>query len=203
MEEVGVKRIFTAVLLAAALLFLTGCGAAKSLTQLPEPSESVEAFFDCLKREDYAGVDELVYNYTTLGMAEIDANASDSDTATDVLLYELLRDNREYKLGTAEINGRDAKADLSLTTLDYRKLTEPLGEKVTEAVKAAKYRGQTFQSASDINPVINSELEKLMEVSGSDMMTTEKFELEMKYSDKKWKLVISDELYKALIGYIM
>ena len=204
MEEIGLKRRISAVLLAVLLFILSGCGPAKSLTKLPEPSESVKEFFTCLKREDYAGVDELVYNYSTLGMAEVTADVSDSDAMTDKLLYELLRDSRDYKLsGQGKISGREAQIDLSLTTLDYRKLAEPLGEKVTQAVKEAKYRGQTFASASDISPVIISELEKFMEVSASDVMTTEDFTVEMKYSDKKWKIVVSDELYKALIGYIM
>lgn len=196
------KKRLTAWLLAVMMLMLSGCSEAVSLTTLPDQRESVDAFFTYLKNEDYDGADDLVYNYATLGMKTVTANESDSDAMVDKLLGDYLRESRSYTVeNVGEMTGRDTTVDISYTYLDYRKISEPLNRRVTSEIKERKFAGEKFEDDASVMPVMVEQLQKLMEASGSDLMTTEQYKLELRYREKKWRIVVTEEFYQGLIGY--
>lgn len=191
-------KLAAVVFIAVLLLSVCGCsGEAVSLTELPDPTVSVNSFFGHLENEDYAEADALVYNYVTLGMTE-------SDRIEDPVMqvfYRELNAQRSYEIVMEpQITGKNAVMTVKVTTLDLRKVYDPLIVNVKESIRHLQYVGEKVDTEEAILAVASEELGKLL--SGNKSMTTSGvFAVELVYSKGEWRLVISDELYSALIGY--
>ncbi len=186
------------ILLSAVLLMLCGCtGEAISLTELPDPTLSVESFFEHLENEEYAEADELVYNYVTLGM-------TGSERIEDPLMqvfYRELNAQREYEIVMyPQINGKTAVMTVKVRSLDLRKVYDPLAVNVKDTIRHMQYVGEKVDTEEAILAVTSDELGKLL-TDNEEMTTTGIFAVELIYSKGEWRMVISDELYSALIGY--
>lgn len=191
-------KLAAIVFIAVLLLSVCGCsGEAVSLTELPDPTVSVNSFFGHLENEEYAEADALVYNYVTLGMTE-------SDRIEDPVMqvfYRELNAQRSYEIVMEpQITGKNAVMTVKVTTLDLRKVYDPLIVNVKESIRHLQYVGEKVDTEEAILAVASEELGKLL--SGNKSMTTSGiFAVELVYSKGEWRLVISDELYSALIGY--
>ena len=191
-------RYVTAMLLAAMLLTLCGCsGEAVSLTKLPDPALSVESFFEHLEKEEYAEADELVYNYVTLGM-------TGSERIEDPLMqvfYRELNSQREFEIVMEpQVKGKTAVMTVKVKSLDLREVYDPLIVNVKDTIRHMQYEGEKVDTEEAILAVASEELGRLL-AENESMTTTGIFAVELIYSKGNWRLIISDELYSALIGY--
>lgn len=193
----GIKAVLAA-LLSAALVLLCGC-APPTISLLTDgdstPQDCVETLFSSLASEDYETADSCISNYSTLGFSQL------MDAGVAAELYGYLRASRQYQfVGEAAVNGSKAELVLEVTTLDYRKVETELTERTTERVHQLQMDGVT-----DINDErIMSEMEAVL----SEMMTaaevyntTERFTITLEKTDGIWKLICTEDLYSALIGY--
>ncbi len=182
----------------AMLLVLCGCSEnAVSLTELPDPTESVDAFFEYLSNEEYAAADELVYNYVTLGMTK---SGNIDDAVMQVFCRQLNKQRRYEVVMQPQVNGKTAVMTVKVTSLDLREVYEPLIANVKETIRTMQYNGEKTDTEEIVLKVASEELSLLLS-SDLPMTTTGIFALELVYGGGKWQLVISDELYSALIGY--
>ena len=175
---------------------LCGCNMPSiNLTTTTTPSEDLMYFFECLAKEDYAAAEEYVYNFSSLGFVQ------DSGDELDRRLSKLLTQSRSVRIvSEGEVYGKDSTVTIELTTLDFKKLETALSEKVVEEIKARQFVGQTFETEEEILAVVYEILDS-MTVSMSDYYSTKQFDVDMKLSDNHWKIVCSEELYSAIIGY--
>lgn len=196
--DASMKNKVIVLVLSAILLALCGCsGEAVSLTELPDPTVSVEEFFEHLSNEEYAAADELVYNYVTLGMTK----SGNIDDALMQVFCRQLKEQRSYEVVTEpQVSGKTAIMTVKVTTLDLREVYDPLIENVKETIRTMQYNGENTDSEEIILEVASEELSSLL-TSDKPLTTTGIFALELVYSNGKWRLIISDELYSALIGY--
>ncbi len=180
------------------ILSLCGCtGEAVSLTELPDPAVSVESFFEHLENEEYDAADELVYNYVTLGMVDSDRV---EDPLMQVFCSELNRQRSYEVVMEPQVDGKKAIMTVKVTTLDLRRVYDPLIVSVKETIKRMQYEGEEVETDETILAVATDELNKLL-TGEKSMTTTGIFAVELVYSKGEWRLIISDELYSALIGY--
>lgn len=196
--DASMKNKVIVLVLSAILLALCGCsGEAVSLTELPDPTVSVEEFFEYLSNEEYTAADELVYNYVTLGMTK----SGNIDDALMQVFCRQLKEQRSYEVVTEpQVSGKTAIMTVKVTTLDLREVYDPLIENVKETIRTMQYNGENTDSEEIILEVASEELSSLL-TSDKPLTTTGIFAIELVYSNGKWRLIISDELYSALIGY--
>ncbi len=188
------------IFLIISLMFLCLCGCsseAVSLTELPDPTLSVDKFFEHLKNEEYVEADSMVYNYVTLGMTP-------AEEIDDPLISAFCRElNCRRSVSVAEapkITGKTAVMAIQVTTIDLRKIYDPLAANVTDTIYDMRFRGEDVSTDEEIASVTLDELNKLIEENDS-LKTTETFSVEFIYVGGEWLLIISDELYSSLIGY--
>lgn len=181
----------------ALLLSLCACSfGTVSLTELPKPEESVNAFFACLKNGDYEGADRYINNYQTLGFS----SAKENDELIESF-YKVLIGGRSYGFtGASVVSGREAFLTIRFTTLDFRKLEQPLTERVVEDIKQRQYIGETFETKEEVLAVVSEQISGILSQS-DELMTTDYFDLELKYDEGIWKFDIGESFYSALIGY--
>lgn len=191
-------KLFVLMLSVIMLLTVCGCsGEAISLTELPDPTESVDEFFKLLADEEYAAADELVYNYVTLGMTR----SGNVDDAVMQVFCRELNAQREYEIVMEpQVNGKNAVMTVKVTTLDLREVYDPLIANVKDTIRHMQYVGEKADTEDIILEVASEELSLLL-TGDQPMTTTGIFALELIYSKGQWRLIISDELYSALIGY--
>lgn len=212
------RRRYLCLMLALLLLALAGCTpSGKSLGELPSPDAAVLEFFSCMSNGDYSQADTYINNYTTLGFADVQASElsaadlSQTDLASSVSegdiitnkLIALLRESRSAEIiSETDIDGRSAVCHVRVTSIDIRKIEQPLSDNVEARIKELKYRGGIYETSEDIMPIVSQELDKLL-YDISPYTVSGEFDIEMIYTERRWKLNISEELYSALVGYMI
>lgn len=193
------KKQLISMLLCLCILFLPACTPptfTMCAGSTPQPEDTVEEFFICLRSGNYDGADALVQNMTTLGF---------SGTFTDELYIQMaqyLTDSRSYsQVGDCVVKGHSAEMTIRLTVLDFRKVETVLSQTATTAVSELEYAG-TEVDDSMLDGIIQSSLTQLM-MNPVDYYSTEEITIQLRYEDDQWKLICSDELYSALVGYIV
>lgn len=193
------KGAFSILLIALCMLFLPACNAPSFTVWSgsgPQPEDCIIDFFDCLKNEQYEDANSLLLNVSTLGF---------DHTFSDELysqMFDYLTDSRSYSIkGEPSVIGHDATAIIDLTVLDFRKVETTLSETVTAEVSEIEFSG-TEVDDSMLDGIILSSLKELMQAPEM-YYTTQTLELELSFRDGSWKIICSDDLYSALVGYIV
>lgn len=191
------KRIAVlAVCVVMTVCILCGCSMPSiNLTTTTTPSEDLLKFFDYLAAEDYANAEGYVFNYSSLGFVQ------GSGDELDQRLSRMLTESRSVRIvSQGEIYGRDSVVTIELTTLDFKKLETALNARVLEVIQERQFVGQSFETEDKILAVVYEVLDQ-MTLSASEYYSTKQFTVDMKLSENHWKIVCSEELYSAIIGY--
>ncbi len=193
------KKKIASVFLCICLLFLSACSA-PTITMCagagPQPEDTVDEFFACLRSGDYDGADSLIQNLSTLGMDGTFASELHSQMA------RYLTESRSYTtVGECVVRGHSAEMTIALTVLDFRKVESTLTETTTAAVSALEYEGTEVDDAM-LDGIIQSSLAQIM-AAPTAFYSTEEIDLQLRYEGGQWLLICSDELYSALIGHIV
>ena len=189
---------FLSLFICISVIFAAFCGCnlpSVNLTSTSTPSEDLLKFFDYLKAGDYVSAEGYVYNFSTLGFKP------DGQSELQKRLESLLTASRNVSvISEGEIFGRDCTVTVELTTLDFGKLDKALSERVLDEIKTREFNGETFETNEAILAVVYSVLDS-MTVSMTEYYSSNRYDVDMKFSDDCWKIVCSEELYSAIIGY--
>ena len=194
------KKIILSLVLVLACVFSLSACSPPTITLFSnmgtQPEDSVAEFFSCLRSEDYDRADQLLQNLSTLGF---DGAFSEELYSQ---MYRYLVESRSYTAdGSSTIKGHSAELSISLTVLDFRKVETTLTEVATAKVADLEYAG-TEVDDSMLDGIIQSCLSDIMQ-SPTDFYSTQSLVIQLHFEDGEWKIICSDELYSALVGYIV
>lgn len=188
-----------AALMCLMLLLLAGCELPTiNLTGYDTlPEDDFAAFIGCLNEGRYDDASVYLDNYTSLGFASFEEGS----------IYESLQDclnaSRSFTvLGSSSVHGRDAAMTVELTTLDFRLLEDTLTEASLAIIDERHFETGEIPDDEEIEQIMNEVLQTLVQ-EPEKYYTTGVFRIEFRYDSSVWRLNCSDELYSALVGYIV
>lgn len=205
------------VVLAACML--TGCSLGVfSGVDLDNPKKSVLEFINAMQTENFdqtAAQTAMGYiaNYSTMGFEKY-TQVQDDDL--EKRLFDILRKNYRVEFSDSSldpvsspwqsedltISGKKAAVKLTFVSVDFTLMSKALSEAVTEEGADRMYHGETFETEADAMLLAGEVFDRVF-APGTDMSqycVERELVLEMEYVDSKWKIVVSDELYDALLG---
>lgn len=192
------KAALSILLIFALIIPLSACRApmlTMCVSSAATPQAVVEDFFACLKTGDYSKADAYVFNYDSLGFG----NIAGSDLENQY--YRLLTESRSITVIEEKSNdGINACVSVSLTTIDHRKFSAALSERVSEAYHDKQMSGEQFEDDEEFM-TLAAEIQGQLMQTPQDYYTTEVFDIEMVSKDGEWLIICSEALYMALIGY--
>ena len=193
-----------AVLTAAALLLAVNAPSLKSMAAAPKenPQETVINFFDALSRQDYREAYSYLDNYSSLGLENT------ANTVQAQLLYDALRGSYSYSLyGSCTREGLTAHQQILLRSLDLKALSADLKGAVNRAMEnetQGKRESELVDENGDYLSTVtgaaySAAIESLLN-TGERYTATSGLELELRYENGAWKIVVDQKLLAALSG---
>ena len=193
-----------AVLTAAALLLAVNAPSLKSMAAAPKenPQETVINFFDALSRQDYREAYSYLDNYSSLGLENT------ANTVQAQLLYDALRGSYSYSLyGSCTREGLTAHQQILLRSLDLKALSADLKGAVNRAMESetqGKRESELVDENGDYLSTVtgaaySAAIESLLN-TGERYTATSGLELELRYENGAWKIVVDQKLLAALSG---
>ncbi|MGN0474535.1 MAG: hypothetical protein ACI4IJ_05545 [Acutalibacteraceae bacterium] len=168
------------------------------------PSQALSEFLDAVIRGDNASIKDMVYNFSWNSDYLTDSSVSDSDISpSDAEIISCISKSRKYEIvseSNYDPNGHNAEVTVNYTTFNVTEFEQKLAEKAVAIIQRRQYEGEVFKDASDTVKII--EETKLQLLKNPEIFyTTQKYTVEMVSYKGKWRVVLSDEFYKALSGY--
>ena len=193
-----------AVLTAAALLLAVNAPSLKSMAAAPKenPQETVINFFDALSRQDYREAYSYLDNYSSLGLENT------ANTVQAQLLYDALRGSYSYSLyGSCTREGLTARQQILLRSLDLKALSADLKGAVNRAMEnetQGKRESELVDENGDYLSTVtgaaySAAIESLLN-TGERYTATSGLELELRYENGAWRIVVDQKLLAALSG---
>lgn len=208
-----------AVCVLLTVLTLSGCDFGLfSSRSVDNPKQAVIGFIDALQadRFDRTAADtamSYVANYSTMGFEKY---TEVNDDPLEETLFELLRSSysvefdekslepvtNPYQGRDMTVSGKQAFVRLSFESLDLSVMSEKLAEAVTETGAERMYDGETFETEEEAAALVEEVFAQIFddETDVSDYCVEHRLTLELAYVDSRWKIVVSDEFYDALLG---
>lgn len=193
-----------AVLTAAALLLAVNAPSLKSMAAAPKenPQETVINFFDAMSRQDYREAYSYLDNYSSLGLENT------ANTVQAQLLYDALRGSYSYSLyGSCTREGLTAHQQILLRSLDLKALSADLKGAVNRAMEnetQGKRESELVDENGDYLSTVtgaaySAAIESLLN-TGERYTATSGLELELRYENGAWRIVVDQKLLAALSG---
>jgi len=174
-------------------------GTALVVGNIPEPSESVTAFFDAVKQGDYDEAMRYVDNYESLGFEEESSELIELYKKTLIESYEIeLIDAAEIQQPASELKNIQR---VRFTFLDCRLLLAAVSEKTSDAALVYMNDGNVIDSDEKAMEFVYDALKECLQTP-EIYCSTEQFDVNLNYDGENWKIVLDDALYDALFGYI-
>ena len=167
-----------------------------------DPRSSVTEFFDALVTGDYETAYSLMDDYSDLGLA------SQPESEAGKLIYEALKQSYHYELiGDCQVNMLQASQRISMRYLDLSAVTADLDELTAKKLKILVQTmepDQLYDSQDNYLPEVTQlayiqALEQALKDARS-CYTTVEFDLPLKYTQGRWKVLTVPELLSALSG---
>ena len=169
------------------------------------PQAAVTGFFDALTEGDYDQCAAFVSDYASLGFDHMPEKESER------MIYECLLKSYGYQLlGGIETSGDGVYQRVLITALDVDRLSGDINERFMTAVEIKMGEFDDYGAMYDENGQYS---ELLIEATLTDILSellsepekyyaTAELRLELSFDGGEWKLVLSDELVRALTGDI-
>lgn len=205
-------RTITGILLLAAALLCAAAAAGTAffcrgrspvnLTALPDPAETLRAFFDAVCEERFADAYALLDSCDGLGLE------NEPEDAVAALLWDSLRASLRWEAGECRVEGTEAEALVTLRFLDLPEAMRDLGaevndqlaERVREAVRAEEVYDENGQYRQELVLALYREAVEARLSAGSLPEREEDFTIRLRYTDSAWHIVPDAALYAALSG---
>lgn len=208
-----IKKWVTSSLLAVALtalVILTGCAVRTyNMVDPGHPSQTFMAFYRAVSDGDDDTANALLGNYAwhsyvpeKTGEGTYSVNGTELG-GSDALLLECLMKSRRCEVVSEsdyDKNDADAYVTIRYTSFDMKAFQQELAARSVEAVKEKRYEGQVFQTSSDTQGVIEQLKAELLKQTEA-FYTTRTFRIRLIGVKGKWKVLLTEEFYKALSGY--
>lgn len=207
------KKGLTAALLGMAmsgLLIVTGCGI-KTYNMLDpgRPSQTFMAFYRAVSDGDDAAANELLGNYSWhshMPKKTKDGGYSVNGTVlsgSDAKLMDCILKSRRCEIVSESDYTRDdvsASVTVRYTSFDIKKFQKELSARAVEDVKEQRYQGKVFNDSADTQEVIEQLKTELLKAPQT-FYTTQRFRIRLAGVKGKWKVLLTEDFYKALSGY--
>ena len=199
MENSGMKKIITIVMIIAAVSGLWGCSM-KDFTQtltITEPEQVVEEFFKGIKTKDMDTLILYTKNEDINMLLHSAGNQEDLD-----LMYDSLFKNYSYKIVSVVKNEEEsaAEAKVEVTNADFSKVLEKYQKKAYQYMENNLYSGN--MSKKELNKKCMSIFaQQVKAASESEKTSTSTLTVHLDKNDNySWNMKLTEEMMEKIMG---
>ena len=213
MRPVKKRRLFLAALTAAFIMVaaLTACELKTyNMTDSGKPSDAVNAFLQAVLEGDDEKANELLNNYSWNSCKPQGNPDSGGYTVngiavsgSDASVMNCLMKSRSCRVVSQSDYTKDdlnSAVTVEYTSFDISKFQKELASRAVKEVKEKQYLGKVFKNEKDTKELIEGIKTKLLQDPQS-FYTTQKYRIEFISVKGKWKVIMTEDFYKALTGY--
>lgn len=206
-HKIKILWLLLAVAFAAAALALCLVGSRVGMLYArpdARPEAAAEAFMEAVCAGDFAAAEELLSNYSSLGLDTL------PETELGRMVHGPLLESYSYAFaGNCNVDMLEARQPVRFTFLDLAALTQAAAEGVPaqlEAIVDRQGSEEVYDEENNYLPEVTElaykrALEALLE-NPEDFYSTRKFSLSLSYAGGSWQLIADEALLKALSGGI-
>ena len=176
--------------LCTVLLMLTSCTVFMSATN--NPKTAWENFSEQISQGNFTAAFAMTQNGSISSQTGSENADSIMKSIAECYSYEFISDTKSF--------GLSAVQEISITSLDMRKLAEKAVVGAVEDAKEYAHKNGSYKTDEEVNAAVNVKIAELL-TSPSDCLSNAVISVFFIYIDGEWKPVMSDELYQALSGY--
>lgn len=181
--------------LACGWIHLAGVGCPSfALSRLPDPTETADSFFGCIKSGDFAGGAQYIYNCDSFGFDE------EPELEAGRVLRQGLVDNFDYEVsGVSSKQGVYATVDVELSVLDLSLMAEDYEKKTTEIAEEAQWQGVEIYNEEYALSAAAQAASALLEAPDA-YISTDRYQVDLVYADGRWQIICDEALWQTLTG---
>ena len=190
---------------------LSSCGVKTYVMVDPgKPSDAFNAFYRAVSDGDDEAANRLLSNYRwhsympdrSGGDHEYSVNGSVLTGSDAKIMDCVLKSRKCVVVSESDCTGDDmiAWVTVSYTSFDITKFQKELAARAVEEVKNRRYNGEVLNDSSDTQPIIENIKNKLLR-EPADFYTTRRYKICLASVKGKWKVIMTEDFYKALSGY--
>lgn len=187
------KQIGIALLLSAVCLLLTAC-ARTNIRADDNPTVAWEEFCGYLSDGDYRAAIELTDNRLEVGKDDTD------DSVEGLMLTTVAESLRAAVIMEPKINGSSAWQSVRLHHLDLALVMQKAIDGIMRETADEEWRHGSYRDDEAIDNAVKDSLCRQLDGDLSDCMVTDVIKVEFRYSDGRWRPVMSSALYSAITG---
>ena len=170
-----------------------------------DPAETVQLFYDSIKKQDYVAAYSCLSDYSTLGLEKL------PQTENAKLAYEALRQSYDYSImGKPQIDRLEATVRVRFQYLDMTSFEDSVASRTNDNLAA-------FVKENPISAVYDENDQYLPEVTEKAYADALKFilnkadtyysstelSIKLEYVDGKWLIITDDAMLRPLMGGAM
>jgi len=216
----AVFRIVTVIILVLlSVSLMTGCeGGLFSGMKVSNPKKTIIEFVNAMQADEFdqAAADaamDCIGNYATMGFEKF-SQVRDDELESE--LFDILRKSYKieffddslddvdnpYQSEDMNISAKNASIKFKFTSVKYSMISDTLSNAVTEEAEDRIFHGETYETEEAALVLAREIFGKIFDQNTNmdDYCVERELVLEMKYIDSKWKIMISEEFYDALLG---
>ena len=209
----GVKRIVTLVVFLVAMLGVAALASCQVRTYTMidpgSPSETFASFYRAVSDGDDRTANELLYNYAWCSYYP--QRCEDGNyiingmtiSHSDVDVLACLMKSRHYSIvSESDYTNISVEASVTVkyTSFDISKFQNELSTQAVAEIKRRQFNGQVFKDETDTEAVIESLKKKLL-ADPEQFYTSKLFRIKMKSVKGRWRIILTEDFYKAMAGY--
>lgn len=170
-----------------------------------DPAETVQLFYDSIKKQDYVAAYSCLSDYSTLGLEKL------PQTENAKLAYEALRQSYDYSImGKPQIDRLEATVRVRFQYLDMTSFEDSVASRTNDNL-AAFVKENPISAVYDENdqylPEVTEKayadaLEFILNKADTYYSSTE-LSIKLEYVDGKWLIITDDAILRPLMGGAM
>lgn len=172
---------------------------------VPGISDTVEGFCQSLENGDYAALEELIHDYSSLGLTD----EPESENAKTLLEY--LRGSYQCEpVGDGSTVGMTAEQDISVSYFSVSMAEETVRQRTQELfnqrMEAAQSNEELYDEYGNVLQSVAFEIydQALTEMlqNADQYMVSQTVTVELVFEDGRWQIVLSQSIIDILLGGI-
>jgi len=170
-----------------------------------DPAETVQLFYDSIKKQDYVAAYSCLSDYSTLGLEKL------PQTENAKLAYEALRQSYDYSImGKPQIDRLEATVRVRFQYLDMTSFEDSVASRTNDNL-AAFVKENPISAVYDENdqylPEVTEKayadaLEFILNKADTYYSSTE-LSIKLEYVDGKWLIITDEAMLRPLMGGAM
>ena len=174
------------------------------------PSDAFAAFYRAVSDGDDETVNQLLYNYVwhsytpevENGRQVYEINGLMISGSDYGVISSVIKSRKCLLVSESDYTGNSLTSSVTIeyTSFDISKFQTELASQSVSEVKREKAKGKVFKDESDTREVIEGLKEKLLK-NPEQFYSTRKYKISLVCVKGKWKIMLTEDFYKALLGY--